>query len=290
MKTVTSFFTLLRPLHWSKNLFVLCGFFFAERRGDPSLAFSAVLAFAAFCLMSSAGYALNDFFDRHKDRLHPRKKNRPFAAGLLPSWLGPSAAALLGVAALLLGYRLSALLALLLLLYLLLNLGYSSVLKRQPILDVFCIAAGFVLRVLAGTTAIGIPPSHWLLLCTLMLSLFLALGKRYAELIDPAYPLADKRPVLEHYSREYLRLLLGVTLSATLITYALYTVSPRTVDVHGSHRLAYTLPVVLFACFRYLMRVMQGGFGENTVRDAMKDAQLVTAGLIYVLLLGIWLR
>ena len=151
------------------------------------------------------------------------------------------------------------------------------------LVDVFCIASGFILRLLAGTFGVGIEPSQWFLLCTLTLSLFLGFSKRYAELMDGARALDEKRAVLRRYSPEFLRVLLGVTLSATLMTYGLYTTSPRTVEVHGTSLLIYTLPVVMFALFRYLYLVMERGYGENTVADVRKDPAMLVICALYVL-------
>ena len=166
------------------------------------------------------------------------------------------------------------------------NILYSRGLKNQVLLDVFCIAAGFILRLLAGTWGIGIEPSQWFLLCTLALSLFLGFTKRYAELMDGTTPLTGKRRVLQNYSPEFLRLLLGVTLSATLITYALYTTSNRTEEVHHTHGLIFTLPFVLWGLFRYLYLVMNRGFGENTVADVLRDRQMLLISALYLAVTG----
>jgi 4-hydroxybenzoate polyprenyltransferase len=157
------------------------------------------------------------------------------------------------------------------------NVLYSRWLKRQVLLDVFCIASGFLARLLAGTWGIGVEPSEWFLLCTLNLSLFLGFSKRYAERIDPLRPLEEKREVLRSYSPEFLRTLLGITLASTVITYGLYTTSPRTALVHPRAHLIYTLPIALFGLFRYLYLVMEKGFGENTVADVRKDNALLLA-------------
>jgi 4-hydroxybenzoate polyprenyltransferase len=161
--------------------------------------------------------------------------------------------------------------------------------KDRVLIDVFCIASGFILRLLAGTAGVGIEPSQWFLLCTMTLSLFLGFSKRYAERMDPARGPDEKRAVLRLYSPEFLRVLLGVTLSATLMTYGLYTTSPRTEAVHGTSLLIYTLPMVMFALFRYLYLVMERGYGENTVADVMRDRQMLLAILAYVAGAGVLL-
>lgn len=273
---------LLRPAHWVKNLFVLAGPFFAAAWGDPSLLLHAAAAFAAFCLASSGGYCLNDAADAAMDRLHPKKRLRPVASGEVSPVAARAAAAVLIAAALGLAAWAGGRFALLLGAYLAVNALYSAWLKERVLVDVFCIAAGFILRLLAGTWGLGIEPSQWFLLCTLALSLFLGFSKRYAERIDPARPLEEKRAVLRCYSPEFLRVLMGVTLSATLITYGLYTTSERTVAVHGTGALVYTLPFALFAMFRYLYLVMEKGMGENTVADIVRDWPMLAAA-------GAWL-
>jgi 4-hydroxybenzoate polyprenyltransferase len=272
---------LARPSHWLKNVFVLAGVFFAEDWRNPGVVLSAAAAFAAFCLAASAVYACNDALDAPEDRLHPRKRERPVAAGTLSAAAAFAWAAALGAAALGLGMMAGPRLQVCLVAYGLINALYSRFLKRMVLLDVFCIAAGFLLRLLAGTWGIGVEPSEWFLLCTLNLSLFLGFSKRYAERVDPLRPLEEKRAVLRNYSPELLRTLLGITLASTVITYGLYTTSPRTALVHPHAHLIYTLPIALFGMFRYLYLVMEQGFGENTVADVRKDKPLLLACVAY---------
>ncbi len=280
---------LLRPGHWSKNAFVLAGWFFSEswrRPVDLGLGVRVLAALAVFCLAASAVYCLNDAVDADKDSLHPEKRRRPVASGEVSRGAALALAALLGTSSLLLSAWAGPRLVLVAAAYLALNAAYTFGLKHRVILDVFCLASGFILRLLAGTWGVGIPPSQWFLLCTLSLSLFLGFSKRYAELIDPGRTLEEKRDVLRLYSPEFLRVLLGTTLSATIMAYGLYTTSSRTVSVHGTSQLLGTLPIVLFAMFRYLYLVMQRGFGENTVADFLRDRQLLLAAAAYVILSG----
>ncbi|HAO98924.1 MAG TPA: decaprenyl-phosphate phosphoribosyltransferase [Fibrobacteres bacterium] len=277
---------LLRPSHWIKNLFVLAGVFFSGNWRQPGMLMLAFEAFLAFCLASSAVYSLNDTWDCEVDKNHPRKRLRPIAAGLLSRNTGYLTSGVLILFAMVLGLRASGLLALALAAYIVVNILYSLNLKNRVLLDVFCIAFGFIIRLLAGTWGLGIAPSQWFLLCTLSLSLFLGFSKRYAELIDKERPLEEKRRVLQNYTPEFLRLLLSVTLSASLITYALYTTSSRTAEVHHTAGLIYTLPLVLWGLFRYLYRVMHGGFGENTVADVLRDRQMLLVSLLYLIATG----
>jgi 4-hydroxybenzoate polyprenyltransferase len=288
---IRSLVSLARPSHWVKNAFVLAGVFFAQDWNQPETVLLALCACAAFCLAASAVYCVNDAMDAAEDRLHPRKRDRPIASGRVPVPAAYALASALGAASLALslyaGPRLSACLAA----YAAINLMYSRHLKHVVLVDVFCIASGFIIRLLAGTWGIGVEPSHWFLLCTLNLSLFLGFSKRYAERIDEHRPLEAKRAVLRSYSPEFLRSLLSITLSATLITYGLYTTSPRTLEVHGSSRLIYTLPIAMFGLFRYLYLVMEKGYGENTVADLRKDPAMLFLCTLYVvaglLLLGL---
>lgn len=272
---------LARPPHWIKNVFVLAGVFFAGDWRDPAAMLAAGAAFAAFCLAASAVYALNDALDAAGDRLHPRKRGRPVASGRLSAAAAYGLAAGLGAAALGVGLWAGPRLQACLMAYGLVNVAYSRFLKRVVLADVFCIAAGFLLRLLAGTWGIGVEPSEWFLLCTLNLSLFLGFSKRYAERIDPERPLEEKREVLRNYSPEFLRTLMGITLASTVITYGLYTTSARTALVHPRGHLIYTLPIALFGLFRYLYLVMEKGFGENTVADIRKDKTLLLACAAY---------
>lgn len=268
---------LARPGHWLKNVFVLAGAFFAEDWRDPEVMRAAMAAVAAFCLAASAVYAFNDALDAREDRLHPRKRDRPVASGRIPAAAAFAQAAALGAGALGLGMLAGPRLQACLCAYGLVNILYSRILKRMVLLDVFCIASGFLLRLLGGTWGIGVEPSEWFLLCTLNLSLFLGFSKRYAERIDPLRALEEKREVLRSYSPEFLRTLLAITLASTVITYGLYTTSPRTALVHPHSHLIYTLPIALFGLFRYLYLVMEKGFGENTVADVRKDTPLLLA-------------
>lgn len=273
---------LARPGHWVKNAFVLAGVFFAEDWTRPSMLLLAGAAFVAFCLASSAAYCVNDALDAEEDRAHPRKRLRPVAAGAVSPQAAYALASALGAGALALslyaGPRLSACLAA----YGAVNILYSRALKRVVLVDVFCIASGFILRLMAGTWGIGVEPSQWFLLCTFNLSLFLGFSKRYAERNDGARSLDEKRAVMKSYSPEFLRMLMNVTLSATLICYGLYTTSARTVEVHGSPRLIYTLPIAMFGLFRYLYLVMEKGYGENTVADVLRDPAMLAICAAYL--------
>ena len=280
-------FSLLRPSHWVKNVLVLAGVFFAFEFTDTDVLWKVGLAFVAFCLASSAVYALNDVLDREADARHPRKRLRPVASGAVPVGAALALATACAMAALSLAAQAGRPLFAVTALYLLINLAYSRWLKHVVLVDVFCIASGFLLRLLAGTTGIGIPPSKWFMLCTFLLSLFLAFSKRYAERVDAGQAAAEKRAVVEEYPPELLRVLLAVTLACTLMTYALYSVSAETVAIHGTTGLVYTVPLAAFVLFRYLWLVMRQGFGENLASELFRD-RAMTAGVVAYVAVTAW--
>jgi 4-hydroxybenzoate polyprenyltransferase len=277
---------LLRPHQWVKNAFVLAGVFFAGKVFEVSVLGDALVAFAAFCLASSAVYVLNDILDREADLAHPRKRHRPIASGAVRLQTATALGLACAAGALLLAFAVSEKLLIVLGLYGLINAAYSRWLKHVVLLDVFCIASGFLLRLLAGTWGIGIPPSKWFVLCTFLLSLFLGFAKRYAERIDDTQSDGSKRAVVEEYSPEFLRLLLGVTLACTLMAYGLYTMNPTTVAVHGTERLIYTLPLAAFVMFRYLYLIMARGFGENLSGELIRDRGLAGGIVLYLAATG----
>ena len=188
---------LARPQQWVKNTFVLPGLIFGHALDDAEKVAAALLATFAFCLMSSAVYALNDVFDRERDREHPDKRRRPVASFEIAPRSGVLFGAVLALASLGLGLAAGPAVVAILAAYALLNLGYSLGLKRVPVVDVFIIAAGFMLRILAGTIGIGIAPSRWLLLCGFLVTLFLGFAKRRAELASLAEEAGKHRPVLD---------------------------------------------------------------------------------------------
>src|SRR5438477_6483162 len=256
---------LMRPHQWIKNGFLFIGVVFGHGWNDARLVAQALVLFVAFCLASSAVYILNDIADRDADRVHPYKRERPLARGEI----GLGVPIALCIALALAGVALAAAVSLAALLvaaaYIVLNIGYSAGLKRVAILDVFMIAGGFMLRILAGTAGIGIDPSKWLLLCGLMLTLFLGFCKRRAELLAAGGAgnsnAATGRAALEGYRKALLDRLIAVSVAGAAIGYALYTVDPDTVMLHGTDRLILTLPFVLYGLFRYLQVVYSKGGG-----------------------------
>lgn len=286
---------LLRPHQWLKNGFVLVGLLFGHSWSDRSVVEAVVVGFVAFCMASSAVYVLNDYHDREADARHPRKKTRPIASGsislhaarmllaalvagslLLPAWLDLWAIVATVVA------------------YLVLNIAYTFKLKHVVLVDVFCIVAGFMLRLVCGTYAVGIAPSRWMLLCSFMLTLFLGFAKRRAE-IGPEFSegialQGSTRLVLRHYSPQLLDVLMAITVSMTILTYGLYTLDPATAVMHGTENLIITLPIVTFGVFRYLYLIYQQGAGEDTGRDLLSDMQIRLAVAAWALAVFLLVR
>ncbi|OYZ75327.1 MAG: ubiquinone biosynthesis protein UbiA, partial [Polaromonas sp. 24-62-144] len=220
---------LMRPHQWVKNAFVFAGLVFSQSWHDGPLVLRVFYAFAAFCCLSSMVYIINDWHDRASDALHPTKQVRPLASGAVPVPAALALAAVLLAAGLLLAAG-NGVLLVLLGLYAGLNLAYSWRLKHVPVVDVSIIAAGFMLRLLAGTVAVGIPPSRWLLLTGIFVALFLGFSKRKAESFHDE---ASQRAVLEHYPAALLDTFMAVTMTATLTTYSLFATSPEALAQHG---------------------------------------------------------
>ena len=258
----------LRPTQWSKNVFVLAPLFLAQRLGDPVAVRLSLIAFAAFCMASSAVYIINDIRDREEDRHHPAKRLRPIAAGELGVATAGGAALALVLGAGALGAVAGPQVLLILATYLALNLLYSTWLKRVVIVDVMIVAVGFVLRVAGGAVAIRVEVSGWLFLSTIFLALFLAFSKRRHELLLLDDDAVDQRSVLAQYSEAFLDQMINVVTASTVVAYSLYATAPVTVEKIGTSNLALTVPLVLFGIFRYLYIMYQGG-DERSPTDAL---------------------
>lgn len=273
-----------RPQQWVKNTFVLAPLLFSGQiRNGPSV-FLALLATVAFTVTSVAVYFWNDVVDRPRDREHPVKRLRPIAAGQISVNGALTVAILLGMLGLGLATYVNMATLAALAAYLVLQVLYTSWLKHKAIMDVMCIALGFVLRVLVGGMAIAVMPSSWLLVCTLFLATFLGFAKRQGEAVrllnGPDYA-ATARPVIVLYQDRLLLTLLSVTCSLTMLSYALYTVDrqPQSAVLLG------TIPVVAYALFRYLLlvlRISETPSGENPENLLFRDRGLIAAGLLWI--------
>jgi 4-hydroxybenzoate polyprenyltransferase len=274
---------LARPHQWIKNGFVLLGFFFYPRGwSDAPSALAVAQVFTAFCLASSAVYVLNDVFDREADRRHPQKRHRPLASGAVGVPLATAYGLVLAVGAAVLAARVSPTALALVAAYGAMNVAYSLGAKNVVILDVFIIAGGFMLRLLAGTIGVGIVPSRWLLLCGLMVTLFLGFAKRRAELLALKGEAGGHRRALEDYGPAFLDNMISVCAAGVLVTYSLYTVDAATVAIHRTDKLVYTVPLVLYGLFRYLYLLHRRGGAGDPSRDLFTDRHLLVTLLAWV--------
>ncbi len=269
----------LRPRQWTKNGIVFAALVFARRVFEPVPFLQATAAFLLFCAASGAVYLVNDIMDVEQDRLHPRKRHRPIAAGDLSIPLAWGVAGGLVAATLALAYLVRPLLAGLILAYFVLQFAYSLVLKHQVILDVFTIAAGFVLRAAAGAVAIGVPVSPWLYVCTVLLALFLGLAKRRAEIMLLNTAAGSHRRILEEYSATLLEEMIAVVTSSTVMAYSLYTFSAE--NLPRNHSMMLTIPFVLYAIFRYLYLVYRRNEGGSPEQLLLTDVPLLVCILLW---------
>ena len=247
----------MRPRQWSKNVFVFAGIVFAGRLFERAAELRVLAAFVVFCAAASSVYLANDVADRESDGHHPEKKMRPIPSGRLSPAVASTASVVLAAAALAGAAALNGETLAITAGYLLSTAAYSFGLKRVFLLDVMIVAAGFVLRAAAGAAAIGAEISPWLLVCSFLLALFLALGKRRAELVLLGDEAANHRPALGHYSVPLVDSWLTALSGAAIVSYALYTQSPRTVERFGTPNLLYTVPFVIYALFRYQHHVVR---------------------------------
>ncbi len=249
---VGAWIRLLRPVQWSKNAVVFAALVFGHQN-DVDDGVRALVAFVAFCAMSSATYIFNDWSDAERDRLHPVKRFRPLAAGTIASRPAMAVSAILALLALVLAWPVSPMLTAVVLAYAVLMTAYTLVLKRVMILDVFVIAGGFLLRAIAGGVAVNVPISTWLMLCTMLLALFLGFSKRRNELTTLDRDAALHRTSLRGYTIEILDQFILISAASAVMAYAMYTFSAATVPESGIMMI--TVPIVMFAMFRYLYLV-----------------------------------
>ena len=270
--TFRSLVVSLRPQQWVKNTLIFGGLIFSRSLLHWDIVRLSLLAFAIFCMASSGIYLLNDLCDLAADRNHPLKRLRPLAAGKFDLNTARGAMCLLIAGSVTLASLVRPKFALVLGIYLLLNVAYSFVLKRLVILDVMTIAMGFVLRAVAGAVVIRVGVSPWLVLCTLMLALLMGFGKRRHELNLLQEEAQNHRQSLEGYSLQFLDLMMTITAGAALVTYALYTMADETVARFNSHSLVLTVPFVLYGIFRYLFLVHKRMGGGDPARLLVTDA------------------
>lgn len=280
----------LRPKQWTKNLLVPASLVFAlgdrHQHLGLSVGWATLQAVLLFCAVSSGIYLLNDLRDVRLDREHPIKRKRPIAAGELSIGAALVAALILLAGGLSGGFALRPALGWVLSGYVVMQIAYTFGLKRVALVDIFVIAAGFVLRALAGAVAIDVPISPWLLLCTLLLALFLALCKRRHEKVVLQDLGASTRESMAGYHAKLLDQLIAVVSAATIVTYSIYTLWPETVEKFGTSMLGFTIPFVLFGLFRYLDLVYRHEKGDRPEQILLTDLPLLIDLALYAVTAG----
>jgi len=286
------FLRLIRVHQWVKNVFVFIPLLFSLHLFNKDYFVTTLLAFLVFCLASSAIYVINDLVDIESDGAHPVKKNRPLPSGAITQTAAIITASLLLVLVFWLMMYFNIEFILLVIAFVVLNVLYSFWLKNLVLLDIFSIAAGFSIRVLAGAFVIQVPISSWLLLTTMFISLFLGVMKRRSELVlvtdkqrqnidSTEQTGTNSRKVLAQYSLNFADQMATVAATGVIVCYALYTVAPRTVSIFQTERLIYTTPFVVFGIFRFMYLEYISGKAENTTHTLATDFPMIANVLLY---------
>jgi 4-hydroxybenzoate polyprenyltransferase len=265
----------LRPGHWTKNLLVFAGLLFGQRLFDARAIGAAFAAFIIFCALSGVVYLINDIIDRESDRQHPLKSRRPIASGRVPVPAAAATAGAIGASAIAASFALGPRFAAVAIAYVALLTLYSGALKHIVVIDVLTIAIGFVLRAVAGALAVNVEISHWLLVCTILLALFMALAKRRHELVLLADGATSHRRILSEYSPYLLDQMISVVTASTLLAYIFYTISPETEDKFGTPWLWLTIPFPLYGILRYLYLVHRREGGGSPADLLLSDRPLL---------------
>lgn len=271
---IASYLTMLRPTQWLKNLMLFFPPFLAGQMLLPGVMFRGVVPFGAFCLVSSSGYVFNDLLDRNRDLHHPQKCSRPIPSGAVSLSCATLFSALLLTAGLLLATSVSSVFLLLLGCYAAITVSYSLKLKTLPIIDLFSISAGFLIRLQAGGELFNVPISPWLFLTVFLMAVFLSSGKRLSESRSLGDMAGEHRITLAHYPPGFLEGTMFMTAGAVLVTYAMYALN--------RHTLIYSVPLCLFGLLRYMFRVSSGKGGDPT-ESLLNDRFLFAVGLLWLL-------
>ncbi|MBN1297569.1 decaprenyl-phosphate phosphoribosyltransferase [bacterium] len=275
LRMIIALIETMRPKQWIKNLLVYAGVIFSLRFFEPGALLRATAAFILFSLISGSVYIMNDLLDYRRDLAHPQKKMRPIPSGRLPRSAALVYLIVIALASFSASFRLSIEFGIVALIYFIMNIAYSIRLKHVVIIDVMIIALGFVLRALAGSVVIHVEFSHWLLICTLLLALFLAICKRRAEMNLIKENAGNHRAVLDHYTPALVDQMTSVVTASALVAYALYTISPEVTTKLQTDNLIYTFPFVLFAIFRYLYLVMARDEGGSPEKIFLQDKAMI---------------
>ena len=281
------FLQIMRPTHWTKNLFVFAALLFGRKLiGSSDEVFLALASafggFVCFSLASSAIYIFNDIIDRKTDLLHPEKRKRPIAAGIVPVGSAVIMSVLCAAAAIVGSFMLALSFATIILIYIAMMVFYSLLLKRMMILDCVVISIGFCLRAVAGAIVVGVFISPWLIICTFALCLFLAFGKRRSEIAQLNENSESFRSTLAGYTPELLAHMLDVTSGLAIVCFLLYTMDSRTFRLFGTNNLVYTTPLVLYCIFRFSALVQKGRY-SGPVQFILKDLPFQIGFLLWVL-------
>jgi 4-hydroxybenzoate polyprenyltransferase len=279
-------FKTMRPRQWTKNLLVFAALIFSQNLSNLPMVSDATIAFIIFCLLSGSVYTLNDLLDVKQDRTHPKKSQRPLASGKLQPPIAIVSGSILVLLSLANAFWLNTNFGFIALGYFILQIAYSTALKHIVILDVLAVSIGFVLRAIAGAEVINVPISSWLLVCTILLALFLSLGKRRHEIILLEDNAADHRKILFEYSPALLDQMISVVTASTVVAYALYTMSAETITKFQTDNLKYTIPFVLYGIFRYLYLIHQKSEGGSPEKILLNDRPLLINIILY--LLTVW--
>lgn len=277
----------MRPKQWTKNLLLFAALVFSQNLFHLPMLKDVSIAFIIFCLLSGSVYTLNDLIDLTQDRNHPKKSKRPLASGKLSPLTAIISGIILVVLSLTNAFWLNINFAWIALGYFILQIAYSTLLKHVVILDVLAVSAGFVLRAIAGAEVIDVPISSWLLICTILLALFLALGKRRHELLLLEDNAVHHRKILYEYSPGLLDQMISVATASTVVAYALYTMSAETIEKFHTDNLKYTIPFVLYGIFRYLYLIHQKSGGGSPEKILLNDKPLLIDIILY--LITVWL-
>jgi len=274
---------LLRPRQWLKNVFVFAGLIFSRHFFIPESVEKSIIAFIVFSLLSSSGYIINDIIDYREDLQHPAKSKRPIAAGRIKRLPAGAIAIVLMFVSLAGSYSLGTNFFIVCCIYGLLMLVYSFGVKQIVILDVLFVAFGYVLRAIAGAVVIDVEISSWLLLCTLLIALFLAVAKRRTEIVLLGEDAAKHRKILSQYSLPLLNQMIAVVTAACIVAYCLYTLAPETVTKFGTKNLIFTIPFVIYGIFRYLYITYQKQETDIPERVLFSDLPLQLCLVSWVL-------
>jgi 4-hydroxybenzoate polyprenyltransferase len=250
----------MRPLHWTKNMFLFAALIFGRKLNEPLAVGRAIGGFFCFCLAASAVYILNDIIDRHRDRLHPEKCSRPIASGSLKVGSAVIFSAVCAAVSIIASFMLSPTFAVVILIYIVLMVFYSILLRRIMILDCIVISIGFCLRAIAGAVVVGVFISSWLIICTFALCLFMAFGKRRSEIALLQEDSELFRDTLSGYTTELLAHMIDVTSGLAVVCFLLYAMDAKTFQIHGSNNLVYTTPLVLYCIFRFSSLIQTGKY------------------------------